>query len=854
MSRFFTWTTFLILLIILLVVVGGSVYWVDARPKVSATATAHYIGRESCAQCHQTQHEDFLGSHHHHALARVGEDTVLADFSDQTLEHDGVTSRFYRDGNRYLVDTEGPTGDQATFEILYVLAYKPLQQYMVRLVDSTASVDLEQLEKSGLPALQVLRLCWDVEGKRWFYLRPEDVPEKLEPGDPLHWTGVTQRWNTSCAACHSTNLEKNFDGHSDSFATTFSQIDVGCESCHGPGSLHVEIAQNRWLQWDPVHGKGLFSLKSATAKQQIDTCAGCHSRRRLLTEDFHDSRQVHDHLIYEPMRRETYFVDGQIKDEDYVYGSFLQSKMHMKGIRCTDCHNPHTGKTHYPGNQLCTSCHQHPAGVYDSTQHHGHQAGSEGSQCVNCHMPHRYYMEVDPRRDHSIRVPRPDLSVRLGVPNACTGCHLEQKNVDPERHSQLVHYQDWQRLAEAGHQDVIDEMNRVDQWAMDIVAGWRKARGKPIEEPHFGELLAVVRDLDPEDRSEQAGAARKALLRIATDPTRSPMYRVTAAAESAGWRDAASLEKAMELLDDEDAEVVFFALQRLQSELGRQMEYVSYGASQQSAGTQINGILREVVKLLEHPRRLVRIQAASTLAAIPESMRMETLGAKLRQFETAFSELIQVHLLNEELAAIGDLYQGMGRWDRAKDYYRQAIQHSGYEYGARTNLAVLLEEEIQAEIRDLQSGLAGGAARSAAQLRERMTEIRQQADSTAKQIAELRNEDFEILKKEVERSGHLPTAGDLHYRYGMAEYLRGNREETREHLEIAVDRNPNVETYLLGLATFYQADQAWDKALLLARRLVSIDPQHPGYQSLLENIQNQIDPTSNDPPKSGTGQ
>ena len=262
----------LVLIVLLLVLgVGSSVYWVDHQPKVPASAVAHYVGYQSCAECHQDQHAQFLESHHHKALARADETTVLADFHDQTIEHDGMTSRMYRDGQRYLVDTEGTDGQIATFEVLYVLAYEPLQQYMVRLTDSTEPVDFDLLEKDGIPTLQVLRISWDTDAKRWFYLRPEDVPEKLTPDDPLHWTGVTQRWNTSCAACHSTNLEKNFDPRSSEFATTFTQIDVGCESCHGPASLHVEIAQKRWMSWDPNHGTGLFSLKNATAQQQIDT-------------------------------------------------------------------------------------------------------------------------------------------------------------------------------------------------------------------------------------------------------------------------------------------------------------------------------------------------------------------------------------------------------------------------------------------------------------------------------------------------------------------------------------------------------------------------------------------------------
>ncbi|MFM9115809.1 MAG: multiheme c-type cytochrome, partial [Planctomycetota bacterium] len=313
--------------------------------------------------------------------------------------------------------------------------------------------------------LHVLRITWDTHGKRWFYLNPPGSNERLAPDDLLNWTSVAQRWNTMCADCHSTNLQKNFDVASGIYHTTFSEIDVSCESCHGPGSLHVQLASARSLFWDRKLGYGLAPLKAEPNDHEIHACAPCHARRRQLAagtrpgDNFYDA---YSHSLLEPT---TYHADGQIQDEVYEFGSFTQSKMYHKNIRCSNCHDPHSAKLKHPGNQLCTSCHAHSAGKYDGPSHHHHEPNSSGAQCVNCHMPETHYMDVDPRRDHSLRVPRPGMSVELGTPNACTQCHLQvDKSVAklPEsKRAGLKRSEDWLPAAERDG-DVRAELQRMD--------------------------------------------------------------------------------------------------------------------------------------------------------------------------------------------------------------------------------------------------------------------------------------------------------------------------------------------------------------------------------------------------------
>ena len=383
--------------------------WHSAAPP-DALRQATYVGRASCVDCHQQEHADWTGSHHDLAMDLATDESVIADFDDAVFERLGVTTRFFRDGDRFMVNTEGPDGEFTDFEVKYTFGVDPLQQYMVEFPDGR---------------VQVLRVSWDTHKKEWFYVPPPDATnERLAPDDPTHWTGVAQNWNTTCAICHSTNLQKNYDLASDTYNTMYSEIDVSCEECHGPASLHVELAGARSLFWDRRHGYGLAKLKSTDSTTQIEACAKCHSRRNAVHPNFRPGTPLLD--SYEPVTLQAglYHADGQILDEVYVYGSFVQSKMHAKGVRCTDCHNPHSLKLEHPGNLMCAKCHE-PA-KYDVVAHHHHPAGTIGAQCVECHMPSTTYMVVDPRRDHSLRVPRPDLTVSTGAPNACNGCHTKQ--------------------------------------------------------------------------------------------------------------------------------------------------------------------------------------------------------------------------------------------------------------------------------------------------------------------------------------------------------------------------------------------------------------------------------------------
>jgi len=347
-------------------------------------------------------------------------DNVLGDFNDAAFEHRGIRSRFFTRGNEYFIETDGPEGKLEQFRIKFTIGVEPLQQYLV------------ELDKGRLQALDI---AWNTEQKRWLHLYPD---QKLKARDGLHWSGPYKNWNARCAECHQTNFKKNYSPKTASYQSKWSELTIGCEACHGAGSAHVQWAKDAktFLTNKPagVDEKGFtVSFPLNTSNDEIQLCARCHSRRSPMGADSPPAgEKFADHYKLALLREGLYHADGQINDEVYVYGSFLQSKMYAQGVRCSNCHEPHSGALVADGNAVCTQCHS-PAGnakfqslkkiTYDSPLHHHHKAGSEAARCVSCHMPAKTYMQVDPRRDHSFRVPRPDLSSKLGTPNACTSCH-----------------------------------------------------------------------------------------------------------------------------------------------------------------------------------------------------------------------------------------------------------------------------------------------------------------------------------------------------------------------------------------------------------------------------------------------
>ncbi len=584
---------------------------VSSFPQITTAAEMAppaYIGSERCAVCHAPEYEAWTGSHHDLAWTLPVEGHVLGDFEDASFEHQGLTSRFTHEGERYFIETEGPDGKMTRYEVMGVAGIAPLQQYLV---------------ETEPGRLQALDLAWDAEQNRWYHLYPDQV---LPPGNGLHWSGPYKNWNGRCAVCHATGYDKGYAPEEKRFHSSQAEIGVGCEACHGPGEAHAAWAEAPG-DYDPATWPGLsprgftLAFDERGAEKEIEICAGCHSRREpLFASSPLPGTPFHDTYRLSLLTPGLYHPDGTIEDEVYVYGSFLQSRMAAAGVRCSDCHDPHRAATKLSGNAVCTACHNPdgnprfpsaPVGLFDAPAHTFHEAGTPGSACVDCHMVERVYMGIDGRRDHSFRVPRPDLSLETGAPNACTDCHADKGAA----------------------------------WAAEqIAARFPNSRHRG---PNFSQSFARGQ-LDP-------AAAAHDLLAIAEDAALAGIVRATALDLLTASGDPAYAQRALPLLQDPDPLVREAAagLQRLQPPEER---------------------ARLLLPALNDPRRAVRIAAARALIDSPAPADLEVADALAAAMREWRESLMARADFPETHAAIGGAWLAMRNPYAAEQAFLEAVR------------------------------------------------------------------------------------------------------------------------------------------------------------------------------------
>ncbi len=387
-----------------------------AKAQPVVVTPAKMVDEQQCRGCHSEQMKDWQGSHHQLAMKEANAETMLGDFNNVTFKAQNETTRFSRKDDGFWVNTPGIDGKNADFKVAYTFGIAPLQQYLIEV---------------GEGRLQALGVAWDTEKNRWFHLYPG---QGVNFKNPLHWSKPSQNANFMCVECHTTGYKRNFDAAKNTFDSQWNSLGVGCQACHGPASNHLEWTAKKG---DLIHAGFAVDLKDKDATVEIETCARCHSRRAPLGDGNTVGKRLMDDYLPSPLTRELYALDGKIKDEVFEHGSFAQSKMFDKGVRCSNCHNPHSTELKAPGNGVCLQCHNTAGktsvtGVdgkglqaknYDSIEHTRHTPGQPGSQCVDCHMPGKFYMGNDFRHDHSFSIPNPERAKKLGTPDACLTCH-----------------------------------------------------------------------------------------------------------------------------------------------------------------------------------------------------------------------------------------------------------------------------------------------------------------------------------------------------------------------------------------------------------------------------------------------
>lgn len=711
----------------------GTAIPVHAKPVRKADSPG-FVGAERCATCHTREAGLWRESQHAKAMQHASAETVLGNFDNAGFDYFGTRSTFYRRDDKFFVRTDGADGQITAFQISHVFGVAPLQQYLIAFPDGR---------------LQALSVAWDTRpesagGQRWFHLYP-DAP--IRAGDPLHWTRREQNWNWMCAECHSTKLERHFDAASNSYATTFAEMNVACEACHGPGEKHlawastganiaadpsrglaVRLHERRGVHWTPDAQSGNATRSEPPGtRTEMAVCAQCHARRASFAAGLShagDTFETHDlALLTAPL----YHPDGQQRGEVYNTGSFMSSRMHAKGVTCSDCHEPHSGALRAAGNAVCSQCHL-PA-KYDTSTHTLHAANSRGAACTACHMPPTDYMVVDARHDHSFRIPRPDLSLTLGTPNACNQCHRDEGAA----------------------------------WAAGVI------------ERHYGPARRGYQDFGAAfHAADQAAAgAEAALVSVAGNSSASAIARASALARLEPYLSTQSLAAVEAGAADPDP------LLR-----GAAMDTLLAAPPQER--------MRIAASLIEDPSRIVRVKAARALAIAPDAGMTPAMRARLQPL---FDRYVESQRANadrpEPLINLGLFYMDRRDAVAAEAAYREAMRLEPDFVPAYVNLADLYR--ARGRDADAERTLAAGLAKASgdADLTHAMGLLR---------IRQGRLEEALDLLRQA--SDAAPQNPRYVFVLGVALHDSGQASEAITALESGLARFPNDVELLNALASY----------------------------------------------------
>jgi len=767
---------------VIVAVAGVAFYLLNSNEqalKAQDSSVATFVGSETCAGCHQAEVKLWDASQHKAAMAHASDKTVLGNFNDASFDYFGVHSRFFRRGGKFWVETDGPDGKLATFEVKYTFGVDPLQQYLVEFPDGR---------------LQVLALSWDSRpqdrgGQRWFHIYPN---EEIRHDDILHWTKLNQNWNFMCAECHSTGLRKNYDAKTDRFATTWAEISVGCEACHGQGSRHASWAreqqgwwpfgkredsskgllarfdERRGVTWpiDPNTGTARRSVAPAALRKEVETCGLCHARRAGFNEDWMPGQWLSQTHVVEPLARNTYHADGQIRDveEPYNYTPFKQGRMFAAGVTCSDCHEPHSAKLRTSAEGVCLQC--HASDKYADAKHRHHPSANPPPTCISCHMQARTYMVVDIRHDHSFRVPRPDLSVRLDTPNACNDCHSDKSS----------------------------------QWAAASVEQWFGPSRKGFQT--YGAAFHAAHT-DGLDAAALLGA-------VAADGTVPAVARASALNELASRVSPANIGAARTGLADPDPMVRIGTLDML--------ENVPAGQ-----------IWPSVSPLLSDPVRGVRIRAASLLAAVPAASQPPADRAR---FDSAAKEFVTAQRANAERpearTTLANFLGTRGLSADAEAEYKAALRLSPQYATAAINLADLyrqLGRDNEGE----------GALRTALAISPREAALHH---ALGLALTRLKQPDEALA--EFQKATELePDSPQYAYVYAVALHSGGRGDEAMTVLKQALKNHPGNPEILMALVSFSRTAGDVAGALGYAERLAVITPDDPNLTRLIQELRRQ---------------
>ena len=419
-----------------------------ALPPPSAASIAHagdsirfadFVGSEACASCHQREYDAWRRSTHGRAGGTPSAERSIADFDGRPIRFaDAVVIPSVRDG-AYQFEVRQVGAPARVFRVDGVIGGGHMvgggtQGFVSRFPDGTVRfLPFDFIRREGV------WFCNTGTRGRTGYHRITPDMRLAECGDwpPVRILGDEPRF-ASCQQCHGSQIVTAIDTNARGYSTRYTSLAINCESCHGPGREHIEIARSGRIASAP--NIGMRSLATLSKDESTQLCFQCHSLKNQLQPGYLPGKSLEEYYSTKLaiLGDEPLHPDGRVRTFAYQQNQSYSACYRNGSMTCTSCHDPHSqGYRDVNGLPLegryddrqCTSCHASLA--EEPERHTHHPAASAGSRCVSCHMPYLQHPEVGTelrfaRSDHTIPIPRPAFDSTLGVENACTTCHADR--------------------------------------------------------------------------------------------------------------------------------------------------------------------------------------------------------------------------------------------------------------------------------------------------------------------------------------------------------------------------------------------------------------------------------------------
>jgi len=383
----------------------------SAKTQAEEKQPTPYAGSSSCRECHEKFYQ--LWSTSMHGLAM--QPYTLGFAAIQLTPHQGEIvigkDKYRADIVEGVVIETGRKG-MKKYKIEHVLGGKNVYYF---------------LTPFNKGRLQTLPVAYDVNKKEWFDTAASGIRHFPggERGEAVSWKEYPYTFNTACYSCHVSQLSTNYDPKTDTYHTTWAEPGINCETCHGSAIEHNKIA-TATPKGQPLPELRIIRTKTMTKVQRNDLCSSCHAKASPLTFEYKPEERFFDHFDLVTLEDPDYYPDGRDLGENYTLTSWSMSPCAKSGqLDCIHCHTS-SGRYRFKKekfNDACMPCHE--ARVNNPTEHTRHQAESEGSKCISCHMPMTAFARMN-RSDHSMLPPTPAATMAYKSPNACNICHKDK--------------------------------------------------------------------------------------------------------------------------------------------------------------------------------------------------------------------------------------------------------------------------------------------------------------------------------------------------------------------------------------------------------------------------------------------